>query len=57
MRRVKQIILFLNSLVNFDHLVQNKYFQIFISEKDPKKFNDFKSRLIATKITPDISSI
>lgn len=57
MRRVKQILSFLNSVVNFEHLVQNKYFQKFISEKDTKNFNAFKSKLNVIATTPDISSI
>jgi hypothetical protein len=57
MRRIKQIILFLNSIVNFEHLVQNIYFYNFISEKDTKIFNNFKSKQTATRITVDISSI
>lgn len=44
MRRVKQIICFLNSLINFEHLIQNKYFYTFIAEKDTNKFIAFKSR-------------
>lgn len=43
MKRIKQIILFLNSLMNYEHLVQNKYFYVFISEKDNKNFNAFKA--------------
>ncbi len=57
MRRIKQIVLFLNSLVNFDHLVQNPYFCLFIAEKDVKNFNNFKSKQTAVRTTMDISSI
>jgi|688.fasta_scaffold792689_2 hypothetical protein len=57
MKRIKQIILFLNSIVNFEHLVQNIYFYNFISERDTKIFNNFKSKQTATRTTVDISSI
>lgn len=43
MKRIKQIILFLNSLTNYEHLVQNRYFYVFIAEKDIKNFNSFKN--------------
>lgn len=57
MRRIKLIVSFLNSLVNFEHLVQNKYFYMFINEKDVKNFNSFKSTQTATRTAVDISSI
>lgn len=57
MKRIKQIILFLNSIVNFEHLVQNIYFYNFICERDTKIFNNFKSKQTATRTTVDISSI
>lgn len=57
MRRIKQIILFLNSVVNFENLVQNKYFYSFIAEKDIKSFMNFKSKQTAARTTIDISSI
>ena len=57
MRRIKQVILFLNSVVNFKHLVQNKYFYEFIADKDPRSFNSFKSKQTAVRTAIDISSI
>ncbi len=29
--------------MNYQHLVQNKYFYVFIAEKDAKNFNSFKN--------------
>lgn len=49
--------MFLNSLVNFEHLVQNQYFYFFIAEKDVKNFNNFKSKQTAVRTAIDISSI
>ena len=57
MRRIKQIISFLNSLVNFEHFVQNNYFYTFITEKDPKVFSAFRAKQTAVRTTVDISSI
>ncbi len=57
MKRVKQIIMFLNSLVNYEHLVQNAFFYNFIAEKDPRVFATFKSRQPGTRINGDIGLI
>ena len=57
MRRVKQIIFFLNSVVNFPHLVQNKFFHFFISQADSKTFNGFKATQSGVRLTADIGAI
>ncbi len=56
MRRVKQMVLFLNSLTHFDYLIQNKYFHHFIADSD-KEFKTFKSQANIVKLTADIGSI
>ncbi len=57
MKRIKQIIIFLNSIINFEHLVQNIYFYTFISEKDYKNFDVLKEKQSATKNSINLSSI
>jgi hypothetical protein len=57
MKRIKQIIIFLNNIINFEHLVQNIYFYTFISEKDYKNFDVLKEKQPATKNSINLSSI
>ena len=57
MKRIKQIIIFLNSIINFEHLVQNIYFYTFRSEKDYKNFDMFKEKQPLTKNSINLSSI
>ncbi len=57
MKRIKQIIIFLNNIISFEHLVQNIYFYTFISEKDYKNFDALKEKQSATKNSINLSSI
>ena len=57
MRRVKQIISFLNSVVRFPHLAQNKFFYSFMVLADYKAFNVFKSKQGEVRLTADIGAI
>ena len=57
MKRVKQIISFLNSIVNFPHLAQNKFFYSFMTLGDTKAFNAFKSKQTEVRLTADIGAI
>lgn len=41
---------FLNSLVHFDYLLNNKYSHMFLTESDDKAFENFKSKNVANQI-------
>ena len=57
MKHVKQAIFFLNNLLGYDYLVQNKYFHAFLTETDHAKFTNFKTKEDAVKMPSDIGSI
>ncbi len=41
---------FLNSLVHFDYLLNNKYSHMFLTESDYKAFENFKSKSVSNQI-------
>ena len=47
---------FLNSLVHFDYLLNNKYSHMFLTENDYKAFENFKSKNVAGQIIGNVQT-